>query len=117
MQGEYDGRAVPIGFIVDRRKEIIVTDQFVPNPTYKRFIVYEPHARVVRWLFLRFMECGGRVKRLYQELVTMPYVFPAFSPDVASHSKTLTPKTKEHYSLFLHVLLTRRFVSGLSLIC
>src|SRR6266571_1199961 len=40
LKGLYDGRSVPAGFIVDRRETI----SGLPNPTYKKYIVYEPHA-------------------------------------------------------------------------
>jgi hypothetical protein len=66
-QGRYDGRIVPVGFIVNR------TDR-----KNKRFIIYEPHARVVRWLFKRFRELGS-ISALLLELATLPYVFPEFA--------------------------------------
>jgi len=66
MRGRYDGRIVPVGFIVDR------TDR-----KNKRFIVYEPHARIVRWLFKRFRELGS-VSAVLRELALLPYVFPEF---------------------------------------
>src|SRR5205807_3109856 len=42
-QGKYDGRAVTVGFIVDRREYI----DGKQNPQYMKFMVYPPHAAVI----------------------------------------------------------------------
>ena len=68
--GKYDGRAISIGYIVDRNRN---------SPTYKKYLVYEPHAKVVRNLFRRFRELGGVLDALCKELEEMPRVFPAFN--------------------------------------
>jgi len=77
-RGEYDGRGIAIGFIVDRRKKIIVDGKEVDNPTYKKYIAYEPHAKVVRWIFRRYRELAGNLSALCQEIRYMPVVFPPF---------------------------------------
>jgi hypothetical protein len=70
--GKYAGYgSVPMGYIVDRDAS---------SPTCRKYIVYEPHAQIVRWLFHRFMELGGNLGALCRELEAMPYVFPDF-PD------------------------------------
>jgi hypothetical protein len=43
-----------------------------------KFLVYEPHARVVRWLYKRFRELGGQFNILAAEVARMPVVFPDF---------------------------------------
>jgi DNA invertase Pin-like site-specific DNA recombinase len=50
--GFWTGGNLPIGYIVDRREKI---DE-KKNPNYLRFILYEPHAKVIRWLFARYWE-------------------------------------------------------------
>lgn len=80
--GRYAGRSIPVGFLVDRQEFIVVNDKAVPNPTYRKFIVYEPHATVVRWLFRRFWELKGRLRTLCRELQHLPFVFPEFDTDV-----------------------------------
>lgn len=72
--------SVPMGFIVDRREKIMVDGREESNPTYRKYIVYEPHAKIIRWLFRRFRELGGNMGALCRELETMPYIFPDF-PD------------------------------------
>jgi hypothetical protein len=69
MRGEYDGRTIPVGFIVDRDKQ---------SPTFGHFIVYEPHARVVRRLYRRYRELGGWFNLLANEVASMVVVFPEF---------------------------------------
>ena len=82
-KGLYDGRPVPFGFIIDRRKTIIVSGSEVPNPTYNRFIEYPPHAEVVRRIFSLFVKNGSRVRSLHRQLRLEPVLFPAF-PDTLS---------------------------------
>jgi DNA invertase Pin-like site-specific DNA recombinase len=68
-RGEYDGRPLVVGFIVDRDKT---------SSTYGKFIVYEPHAKVVRRLYARYRELGGRFNLLAREVAMMAVVFPDF---------------------------------------
>ncbi len=75
-RGQADGRRVSIGYIVDRRKHL---EDGRDNLNYKRFIPYEPHARVIRWLFKRYKELGGNLRRLHREISTWPHVFPFFT--------------------------------------
>jgi len=77
-RGEYDGRSIAIGYIVDRRKKITVDGREEENPTYKRYIPYEPHAKVIRWIFRRYRELSGNLPALCREIRFMPVVFPPF---------------------------------------
>ncbi len=76
--GRFAGRAIPVGFIIDREESIIVNGKVVSNPTYRKFIVYEPHAKIVRWLFTRYWELAGKLRALCRELNQLPFVFPDF---------------------------------------
>lgn len=69
MRGEYHGRTLQVGYIVDRSKASL---------TYGRYIPYEPHAKVSAWLYRRFRELGGRFNLLATELGKMPVLFPPF---------------------------------------
>jgi hypothetical protein len=71
--GYYDGRFLVPGYIVDRS-----------DPNKKKYIVYEPHARVIRWLFRRFLELDGNLARLCKEVERMPFLFPQFESWVDS---------------------------------
>lgn len=73
-RGKYAGLgAIPSGFIVDYDKD---------SPTYLKFILYEPHARVIYLLFERFYALGGDFFALCKELNAIPILFPEFTPDV-----------------------------------
>ncbi len=61
--------SIAVGYIANRDKK---------SPTYGLFIMYEPHATVVRWLFKHFVELGFDLTALKRELQQMPYVFPQF---------------------------------------
>ncbi len=63
----YGGGAIPFGYIVMATEE------------RKFFVVYEPHAKIIRWLFKRFRELGGSLARLGQEIHAMGLSFPAFT--------------------------------------
>ncbi|BCL79526.1 recombinase family protein [Ktedonobacteria bacterium brp13] len=80
--GKFAGRSIPVGFIVDNEPSLIVDGKVAPNPTYRKFIPYEPHAKIVRWLFKRYWEIGGKIRPLCRELQQLPFVFPDFEPDV-----------------------------------
>src|SRR6266480_5719564 len=76
-QGNWSGLGdVSIGYVVDIDST---------SPTYKRFIVYEPHARIVVYLFVRFAELAGDLSKLMRELVDNPIVFPPI-PEALKHS-------------------------------
>ena len=81
LRGEYDGRMVPVGFVLDEDR--------------LWYVEYEPHSRVVRWLFHRFRELSGNTvalwKEVYQVITEQGYLFPAFpthivTPSMALHS-------------------------------
>jgi hypothetical protein len=57
--GYYDSRGINIGYIVDKDKK---------SPTYNRYIIYEPHAEVIRWIYRRFIELSGSLALLGDEL-------------------------------------------------
>ncbi len=57
---------VSIGYVVDYQKG---------SPTYRKLIPYEPHAKVVRWLFQRFKELDGNLNALTREVQGKP-IFP-----------------------------------------
>ena len=80
-KGYYDGRYIVPGYIVDRS-----------DPYRKRYIAYEPHARVVRWLYRRFLELDANFRALCHEVEAMPSVFPKFEAWV-------DPKTISRFSL------------------
>lgn len=100
--GLYDGRGIPIGFIVDRREKV----NGLPNPTYKKLIIYEPHARVIRRIFKRYMERGGKLKQLYKELKKEHMLFPEFEGwvDQSSQSRVTLQKVPGGYHLSISTL-------------
>ena len=66
--GQWSGLGdVSIGYVVDIDPK---------SPTYKRFLVYQPHAEIVVYLFVRFAELAGDLTKLMRELVENPIVFP-----------------------------------------
>ncbi len=77
-QGLYDGRRVAFGYIVDYRQNITVDGRTVKNPTYKKYIVYEPHAAIIRYLFIRYIQLNGDISALYREICQEVFLFPGF---------------------------------------
>ena len=76
-QGLWSGLGdVSIGYVVDIDPK---------SPTHKRFLVYEPHAELVRYLFTRFMELAGDLSKLMKELEANRIVFPPI-PEELKHT-------------------------------
>lgn len=63
----YGGHCVPFGFTVVETEE------------RKYYAVYEPHAKLIRWLFKRYQELGGNLGKLGRELAATGFQFPAFT--------------------------------------
>ncbi len=78
VSGRYSGTSVTVGYIIDSM-----------DKHNKKYTIYEPHAKVVRWIFKRFRELGGRVYDLGRELDRLPYVFPAIESGVQFKTKLL----------------------------
>jgi DNA invertase Pin-like site-specific DNA recombinase len=76
LRGCADSRMLSVGYIVVDRQRYLPDGS--ENPKYKRLVIYEPHARIVRWLFKRFRELGGNLRALLREINAWPYVFPFF---------------------------------------
>ncbi len=85
-RGEYDGRAIPVGYTLDRREWVTENGVQVRNKGYKKYMIYKPHADVVVWLFDRYMALGGNLTLLCREVVSMPVLFRSFSPDIDPRS-------------------------------
>jgi hypothetical protein len=50
----------------------------------KYYTIYEPHAKLIRWLFRRFKELGGNLPLLARELVQIDFRFPPFEKGITS---------------------------------
>ncbi len=73
-QGYWAGMGdVSIGYIVDKEQK---------SPTFNRFVIYEPHATIVRYLFRRFMELCGDMTKFFRELVDTPIEFPPYPQSI-----------------------------------
>jgi Resolvase, N terminal domain/Recombinase len=62
----FGGHSVPMGYIVVGKKGD------------KHYVIYEPHAKLVRWLFNRYKELGGSLAKLGWEVRAMRFAFPPF---------------------------------------
>src|SRR5436305_5155010 len=65
--------SVAVGYVVDKDKQ---------SKTFGKFIIYEPHAEIVRQLFLRFIELGYSFSALYRQVRHEQFVFPPFEAGV-----------------------------------
>jgi len=78
-RGQYFGGCVTMGYIIDRREEL---EERKPNPNFCRYIPYQPHAKIVRWLFKRYRELDGNIQQLGRELHAKGYAFPLFEQGI-----------------------------------
>ena len=44
--------------------------------------------KTIRWIFHRYISLGGKAKKLYNELLAMPVLFPSFDPEVDPRNTT-----------------------------
>ncbi|MEO8970067.1 MAG: recombinase family protein [Ktedonobacteraceae bacterium] len=65
----YGGHCVPMGYYV-------AEDELEER---KYYVIYEPHASIVRWLFKRYRELGGNLGQLGREIRAMNLTFPPFA--------------------------------------
>lgn len=88
--GYYDGRWIAPGYMVDRSDD-----------KRKKYIIYEPHAEIVKWLFRRFFDLDGNFPQLCREVAKKPLLFPAFESwvDPKTVSKFSGNKGKKRGSL------------------
>lgn len=63
LQGLFDGRMLPMGYVTQGKKK------------QQTLVIYEPWAKVIRWLYERFQELGN-LYALGHEIDAMPYLFP-----------------------------------------
>jgi DNA invertase Pin-like site-specific DNA recombinase len=65
----YGGHCVPMGYYV-------VEDELEER---KYYVVYEPHAKIIRWLFNRYRELNGNLGKLGREVRARNLTFPPFA--------------------------------------
>ena len=82
--GYWSGGSIPIGYIVDRREKV----DGRKNLNYRKYIIYEPHSQVVRWLFERYRELAGQLNELMREIERRPYLFSTF--DISVEAELIT---------------------------
>jgi DNA invertase Pin-like site-specific DNA recombinase len=76
---------VTTGYIVDYDKH---------NLTYRKFIIYLPHARVIVWIFERYYALGGNLSLLCRELADIPVLFPEFESWVDQRNSVLCKRKR-----------------------
>ena len=105
LRGEYDGRPLTPGFIVDRDKS---------SKTYGKYLEYVPHAEVARKLYARFRQLGGQFNVLANEVAAMPLVFPDFEEWVSPRNTLWLKKVPGGYHIshdaLFHLLTAIEYV-------
>jgi hypothetical protein len=72
LSGRWDGRGVPLGYIVDLKEG---------SPTFERYLPYEPHAVVVRAIFQAFI-AHGTPTLVARALRNAGVIVPDFPPEM-----------------------------------
>ena len=76
--GYWTGGNVPMGYIIDSRERV----DGRKNPNFYRYIVYEPHAEVIRWIFRKFKQLNGNVMATIAEIEKKAVLFPDFDETI-----------------------------------
>ncbi len=82
-RGQYFGGGIGIGYILDKNN---------------RPIPYEPHAKIIKWIFKRYRQLNGNVTQLARELNADGPAFPAYEAGVKGPYTHLTV-TKGGYAI------------------
>ncbi len=90
LKGYWAGGGLPMGYVVNRQEK------------YRKYIIYEPHAEKIRWLFERFRSLGGLLNTLLREVKQLPYLFPDFDESIEEEIRnkyTAYTKVPEGYTV------------------
>lgn len=88
-QGYYAGGSIPTGYVLDVRKQIMVDGKLVDNPGYDKYMIYEPHAEVVRLLFRLARVPGATVPRILKRCRDKGIALAPFPEELARVSANL----------------------------
>lgn len=87
MKGLYDGRPLTPGYRVDYDKK---RPDGSESPTYRKYVIYEPHAAVVRQLAQLMHDQDLSVTELYRYAKENGVVFPPWEPWVDNRTRERT---------------------------
>lgn len=82
-QGRYAGAPIPPGYVVDTRRKIVVDGREVDNPNYERYMVFEPHAHVVRTIMRRLSIPNTTPVQVVRYCHSQGIRFEPFPPELA----------------------------------
>jgi DNA invertase Pin-like site-specific DNA recombinase len=78
-EGKWAGSSIPLGFIVDNRKQLPDGRE---NPNWRKYIPCEPYALIVREYFRIFLENGGAIRKTLRQIRSQQISFPKLpAPD------------------------------------
>jgi len=83
QQGYYTGSSIPPGYVLDVEKKIEVDGYLVDNPNHHKYVIYEPHADVVRHLFRMARVPGTTVPQIVRSCRTEGIAFTPFPEELA----------------------------------
>lgn len=84
--GRYAGEPLPTGYVVDDRQTI----DGKPNPAYHTYLIHEPHAKVVRFIFQQ-LSLGQTLTQIVTTCREQGITLPPFPPelDIPANKKAL----------------------------
>ena len=82
-QGHYTGGSIPAGYVLDTERRIEVDGRLVDNPNYHKYVVYEPHAEIVRKLFQMARLPGTTVPQIVRQCQNEGLAFPPYPKELA----------------------------------
>ncbi len=76
-EGKWIGARVPVGYMVDMRKNL---SDGTENAHWRKFVPFEPYAQIVQAYFRIFLESGGNVKKTMRRIREERISFPECPP-------------------------------------
>ncbi|GIL14742.1 MAG: hypothetical protein BroJett038_34620 [Chloroflexota bacterium] len=82
LQGMWVGGNINLGFMVDDRKNL---SNGIPNPSWRRYVPFEPCAEVVVQIFETFVAKGGNIRATLRHIFDNGPHFPDFDDPALQH--------------------------------
>lgn len=73
LNGKWSGSSMPVGFMVDMRKKL---PDGSDNPSYRKYVPFEPYAEVVREYFNLFVQYSGNRYKIVKHIQNKGPYFP-----------------------------------------
>lgn len=113
-QGRYAGAGIPPGYIIDTRRTVTVDGCEVDNPNFEKLRVYEPHARVIRYIMEQLTRPNANLSQIVRDCHSLGIRFEPFPAEVAQIRANLKAFSRSKPDLDGGWSVTRSYVQNIA---